>query len=78
LQIKNKEEELKLLQDEIAKLNQTIESLQLNLEKEIAERSRLDKELSKMMNQSKVWTSEKSALERHVSHSYYKLIVYLV
>lgn len=69
MRIKNKEEELKLLQDKITHLNQTIESLQLNLEKEIAERSRLDKELSIMINQSKVWTSEKSALERQVSHS---------
>lgn len=73
MQIKNKEEELKLSQDKINSLNQTIESLQLNLNKEIAESSRLEKELSKMTNQSKLWASEKAALERQASHSYYKL-----
>lgn len=74
LQIKNKEEELKSLQGKITNLNINIEYLQLNYEKEIAERSILDKELSKMINQSKIWTSEKSVLERQASHSYYKLI----
>jgi len=78
LQIKNKGEELKLLQRKIANLNKTIESLQLNHEKEMSERSILDKELSKTINQSKIWTSEKSVLERQVSHFYYQLIVYLV
>lgn len=67
MQIKNKENELKSLQDEIANLNKTIESLQLKLDKEIAERERLNGELSKFNDESKVWTSAKSAFERQVS-----------
>lgn len=59
---------MKLLQDNITNLNQTIESLQLNLKKEIAEQSRLGEELSKINDQSKAWNSEKSALERQVSY----------
>lgn len=45
------------MQDKTTSLIQTIESLQLKLEKEIGER----------LNDSKVWTSTKSALERQVS-----------
>jgi len=67
LQIKNKEDELKSLQDNITNLNQTIESLQLKFDKEIGERQRLGEELTKMNNESKLLTSEKSALERQVS-----------
>lgn len=68
MQIKDKEDELKLQLDNIANLNQNIESLQLKLDKEIAERKRLEEELSKMNNEYKVWTSEKSAFERQVSY----------
>lgn len=68
MQIKNKDDELQLQLDNITNLNQNIESLQLKLDKEIAERKRLDEELSKMNNESKVWTSEKSAFERQVCY----------
>lgn len=67
MQIKNKEDELKLLQDKILNLNETIESLQLKLDKEIAERQRLSEELSKINGECIVWASEKSAFERQVS-----------
>lgn len=56
-----------MLQDNISNLSETKESLKLNLDKEIAERQRVDEELSKINNELKVWTSEKSALERQVS-----------
>lgn len=71
LQIKNKDDELKSLQDKIANFNQTIECLQLKLDKEIAERQRLNGELSNFNNESKVWTSAKSAFERQVSLCFY-------
>lgn len=54
------------LKDNIENLNKDLESLQLQLDKEIAERQRLDGELSKLNNESKIWSSEKSALERQV------------
>lgn len=78
MEIKNKEEEFKVLYDNIVNLNKINESLQLNLEKETAERLILDKELSKMISQSKNWTSEKSTFERQARNSYYKLINYLI
>lgn len=68
MQIKNKDDELKSQLDNIANLNQSIESLQLKLDKEIAERKRLDEELSRMNNESKVWISEKASFERQVSY----------
>lgn len=68
LQIKNKEDELKSLQNKILNLNETIEALQLKLDKEIAERQRLSEELSKINNECMVWASEKSALERQVNY----------
>lgn len=68
LHIKNKEDKLNLLQTEITNLTKTIESLQLKLDKEIAEHSRLAEELSVTNYQSKIWTSEKSTLERQVSY----------
>jgi len=67
LQIKNKEDELKLLQDNIANLNQGLESLQLKYDKEVAEHQRLSNELTRINNESKVQISEKSSLERQVS-----------
>lgn len=66
LQLKNKDDEIKSLHDKMVNLNQTIESLQLKLDKEIAERQRLGQELSTMNNECKVWASEKSAFERQV------------
>lgn len=66
--MKNKDDELKSLHDKILKLNQTIESLQLSFNKEEAERQRICVELSKVNNLSKIWNSERSALERQVSH----------
>lgn len=56
--------------DKIENLNQNIESIQLKLNKETAERQRLEEELSKMNNECKAWTSEKSILERQVSCIY--------
>lgn len=67
MQIKNKEDELKLLQDNIANLNQGLESLQLKYDKEVAEHQRLSNELTRINNESKVQISEKSSLERQVS-----------
>jgi len=67
LQIKNKEDELKSLQDNITNLNQNIETLQLKYDKEVGERQRLSNELTKMNNESKLQISEKSSLERQVS-----------
>jgi len=66
LQIKNKEDELKLLQDNITNLNQGLESLQLKYDKEVAEHQRLVNELTRINNESKVQISEKSSLERQV------------
>lgn len=68
LQIKNKEDELKLLQDNITNLNQGLESLQLKYDKEVAEHQRLSNELTRINNESKVHISEKSSLERQVSY----------
>jgi len=68
LQIKNKEDELKLLQDNITNLNQGLESLQLKYDKEVAEHQRLSNELTRINNESKVQISEKSSLERQVSY----------
>lgn len=68
MQIKTKEEEIKSLKDNITNLNKDLESLQLKHDKEIAEHQRLSKELTKINNESKVWISEKSALERQVSY----------
>lgn len=68
MQIKNKENELKSRDDDIRNLNLTIETLKLKFEKEVAECQRLSEELSKMNNNSKIWTSEKSALERQVCY----------
>lgn len=68
LQIKNKEDELKLLQDNISNLNQGLESLQLKYDKEVAEHQRLSNELTRINNESKVQISEKSSLERQVSY----------
>lgn len=67
MQIKNKEDELQVLKDKIENLNETKESLQLKLDKEIAERQRVEEELSKINNELQVWTSEKSSLGRQVS-----------
>jgi allophanate hydrolase subunit 1 len=67
LLIKKKEDELKLLQDNITNLNQAIESLQLKYDKEVAEHQRLSNELNKINNESKVQISEKSSLERQVN-----------
>lgn len=67
MQIKNKEDELKLLQDNITNLNQGLESLQLKYDKEVAEHQRLSNELTRINNESKLHISEKSALERQVS-----------
>lgn len=66
LLIKDKANELKSLQNKSTSLIQTIESLQLKLDKETAEHQRLCKILLKMNNDSKDWTSTKSALERQV------------
>jgi len=68
LQIKNKEDELKLLQDNITNLNQGLESLQLKYDKEVAEHQRLSNELTRINNESKVQISEKASLERQVSY----------
>jgi len=77
LQIKNKEDEIIVLQDKITSLNEIKESLQLKLDKEIAEHQRIDEELSKINNERKVWTSEKSSLERQVSNLFTKNILIL-
>lgn len=77
MQIKNKDDELQLQLDNITNLNKNIESLQLKLDKEIAERKRLDEELSKMNNECKVWTSEKSAFERQVGYLT-KYLLYII
>ncbi|XP_050431701.1 citron Rho-interacting kinase-like [Adelges cooleyi] len=66
LQIKIKEDEVKDLENKIKVLNETIESLQLKLDKEIAESKRLSVEVTKMIDESKSWTSEKSSLERSI------------
>lgn len=68
MQIKNKEDELKLLQDNITNLNQGLESLQLKYDKEVAEHQRLSNELIRINSESKVQISEKSSLERQVSY----------
>lgn len=70
MQIKNKEKGLKLLQDEIVNLKETIESIQLKLDKEISEHQRLSKEFSKINIESMVWASEKYALKRKVIKIY--------
>lgn len=77
MQIKNKEDEIIVLQDKITSLNEIKESLQLKLDKEIAEHQRIDEELSKINNERKVWTSEKSSLERQVSNLFTKNILIL-
>jgi len=68
LLVKNKEDELKSLQDNITNLNQGIESLQLKYDKEVAEHQRLSNELTRINNECKLHTSEKSSLERQVSY----------
>jgi len=77
LQIKNKEDELQVLKDKIENLNETKESLQLKLDKEIAERQRVDEELSKINNELQVWTSEKSSLGRQVSYLFTENVYFL-
>jgi len=77
LQIKNKEDELKLLQDNIANLNQGLETLQLKYDKEVAEHQRLSNELIRINNESKVHISEKSAFERQVSYLIVEKLVFL-
>lgn len=77
MQIKNKEDELKLLQDNIANLNQGLETLQLKYDKEVAEHQRLSNELIRINNESKVHISEKSAFERQVSYLIVEKLVFL-
>lgn len=77
MQIKNKEDELQVLKDKIENLNETKESLQLKLDKEIAERQRVDEELSKINNELQVWTSEKSSLGRQVSYLFTENVYFL-
>ncbi|XP_050538665.1 citron Rho-interacting kinase-like [Daktulosphaira vitifoliae] len=66
MQIKVKEDEIIDLQKKIIHLNELVESLQLKLDKEVAESKRLEIELNKLSNDSKNWAIEKSTLERNV------------
>ncbi|XP_050433505.1 citron Rho-interacting kinase-like isoform X2 [Adelges cooleyi] len=73
LQIKIKEDQVEDLNNKIKCLNNTIDSLQLKLEKEVAESNRLSNELAKIVTDSKRWTSEKSCLERSILEMRIKL-----
>lgn len=78
MQIKSKSDEIKLLLDTITSLNQNTESLQLKLDKEVAECKRLSEEWCRINNESKVWTSEKSSYERQVSFLFKNHVVSLI